>query len=123
MIDYLYLVGLFLFSFIVSTLLIRLAIPKLKANGIQKKILPESNSSRPFDPKSTGFWIGFCETLLIFILVCKGEFSALAIVIAAKEFVRKEKLEQNPSYYLLGTLVNLSVAVLFAVIAKSIVEF
>lgn len=121
MIDYLYLVGLFLFSFIVSTLLIRLAIPKLKSNGTQKKILPESSSSRPFDLKSTGLWIGFCETLLVFILVCKEEFSALAIIIGAKEFVRKEKLQQNPSYYLLGTLVNLSVAVLFAVIAKAVV--
>jgi hypothetical protein len=72
MIDLYYLFGLFILSFVVSTLLIRLGIPKLKSNGAQKEILPESRSSRPFDLKSTGFWIGFCETLLVFVLVCEG---------------------------------------------------
>ena len=62
-----------------------------------------------------------CETLLIFVLVYKDEFSALAIIIGAKEFVRKEKIQQNPSYYLLGTLINLSMAVLFSLIARAVV--
>ena len=85
----------------------------------EKAVLPESSKGSPlFDIKSTGFWIGFCETLLIFILVYKNEFSALAIIFAAKEFVRKEKIIENPSYYLLGTFVNVALAMLFAVLSQ-----
>jgi hypothetical protein len=120
MIDFLYLAGLFSLSFVISTLLIRLGIPRLVSGGAGGKTnpLPESVTSRPFDPKSVGFWIGLCETLLTFVLVCEGEYGALAIIIGAKEFVRREKLQEEPSYYLLGTLVNLCVAVLFALAAK-----
>lgn len=56
---------------------------------------------------------GFCETLLVFVFVYERDYGALAIIIAAKEFVRREKIQQNPSYYLLGTLINLSVALVF----------
>lgn len=122
MIDLVVVVGCFLVSFIIATLLIRLGIPHLDSNGKSGKILPESRSAKPFDPKSTGFWIGFCETLLVFVLVYREEFSALAIIIGAKEFVRKEKILENPSYYLLGTLINLSAAILFALAAKTIVD-
>jgi hypothetical protein len=121
MIDYLGLAGMVLASFCLSTLIIRLGIPRLSAGG-EKAPLPESRSRNPFDPKSTGFWIGLCETLLVFVLVGEGEFSALAIIFGAKEFVRKEKTQSNPSYYLLGTLVNLSFAVLFALTAKKVFE-
>jgi hypothetical protein len=120
MIDLLKIVILFLLSFVLSTLLIRRGIPRLKSDSSLTEPLPESTSSRLFDFRATGLWIGFCETLLVFVLVYKGEFSALAIIIGAKEFVRKEKIQQNPSYYLLGTLINLSVSVLFALVAKSL---
>jgi len=39
---------------------------------------------------------------------------------AAKEFVRREKIEKNPAYYLLGTLINLATAILFALLARSL---
>jgi hypothetical protein len=52
----------------------------------------------------TGFWIGFFEMLLIFVFVMLKEFSAIAIIFAAKEFVRKDKIADNPTYYLLGPL-------------------
>jgi len=114
MIDYLCLTGLFLFSFIVSTLLIRLAIPKLKANGIQEKTLPESSSFDRSIPSRLDSGLGSAKLCWSSLLCAKEEFNALAIIVGAKEFVRKEKLQQNPPCYLLGTLVNLSVAVLFA---------
>jgi hypothetical protein len=120
MIDLLKIVILFLLSFVLSTLLIRKGIPQLRSNSSPTEPLPESTSSQLFDVRATGLWIGFCETFLVFVLVYKGEFSALAIIIGAKEFVRKEKIQQNPSYYLLGTLINLSVSVLFALLAKSL---
>ena len=125
-------VGVFLASFVFSTLIIRLGIPRLSDGRLETKSkpedhpslhglkLPESASNAVFDLRSTGFWIGFCETFLIFVLVYAGAFNALAIIIGAKQFVRNEKIKENPSYYLLGTLVNLTVAVVSALIASSL---
>lgn len=122
MIDYVLIVGLFLCSFVVSTLLIRFGIPHLQSDGTQKEASVAASAPGPLGSKSTGFWIGFCETLLVFVLVYQVEYGALAIIIGAKEFVRREKIQEQPSYYLLGTLVNLSVAVLFALLAKALTE-
>ena len=116
-------VSMFVVSFIMSTFLIRWGIPKLKPETKPKEA-PLSESSIPdskspiFDYRATGFWIGFFETLLVFTFVYKGEYGALAIIIGAKQIVRKEKIAENPSYFLLGTLINVSVALIFALIAS-----
>lgn len=119
LIDFGILGGMLILSHVISTLIIRIGIPRLKSDGgtVKSEGLPESTKGRIFDFGSTGFWIGLCETLLIFILVSVGEYSALAIIIGVKQFVRNDKIQQNPSYYLLGTLCNLSVATLFALLA------
>ncbi len=122
--------GLFLLSFILSTVIIRRGIPRLN-DGSRDTLaarkdhpdligvkLPESSSNAIFDLRSTGFWIGFCETFLIFVLVYAEAFNALAIIIGAKQFVRSEKIAEHPSYYLLGTLANLAIAILFALLAS-----
>ena len=127
----------FLSSFVLSTWIIRACIPKLKAELVDTRTdtpgdalhvlltdgrLPESSQAgRIFDWASTGIWIGLCETFLIFILVFADAFSALAIIIGAKQFVRKENIRLVPSYYLLGTLANLCSAIAFALIAKLLV--
>ena len=120
-IDFAWLAGLFLASFIASTVIIRVGIPRLKSTSATPTEppgqLPDSSSTAIFDLRATGFWIGFCETF-----VYSGELSAMAIIIGAKEFVRNDKIQQNPSYYLLGTLANLVVAVLFAMIGRAIVS-
>ena len=95
-------------SMAVSTLAIQYGLRRLQ------KAEPAKESER----RNLGFWIGCFETVLIFVFVFHDEFSALAIIFAAKEFVRKEKILADPGYYLLGTLANLSIAVLFALIAK-----
>lgn len=118
-------------SFVLSTLIIRLGIPLLDdgkraatsasdPHPVLLGLLPESSSRAVFDFRSTGLWIGFCETLLIFVLVYAGAFSALAIIIGAKQFVRKEEIQERPSYYLLGTLVNLCIAVIFALVGHAV---
>ncbi len=134
--------GLFAAAFILSTIVIRVGVPRLSGDGLRSGLetksapdpdktlerlldggrLPESASSDIFDLRSTGFWIGFCETFLIFVLVFADAFNALAIIIGAKQFVRSEKIKTNPSYYLLGTLANLSIAILFALIARGLVQ-
>jgi len=83
--------------------------------GLRSFRAPDSASPR--GTPSLGFWIGFFETILIFILVFQDEFGALAIVFAAKELVQRDKISKDPGYYLLGTLANVSIACLFALLA------
>lgn len=104
------LIGLFfLLSLVLSSTLIRFGIPRL--TGSIDRII----SVWYMD---TGFWIGLCENLIIFIFVLHNEFSALAIIFGAKEFVRKDDIKQNPAYYLLGTLVNFGLALTIVELLK-----
>lgn len=106
----------FLFSLILSSILIRKGIPKLK-----KSITPES-AQRVALFKDIGFWIGFFEHVIIFIFVMNKEFSALAIIFGAKEFVRKDEIKANPAYYLLGTLINFGIALIMVEVLKEILK-
>jgi hypothetical protein len=109
-------ISFFLLSLILSSILIRKGIPKLK-----KSIAPESaQKARLF--RDLGFWIGFFEHVIIFVFVLNKEFSALAIIFGAKEFVRKDEIKANPAYYLLGTLINFGIALLMVEILKEILK-
>ncbi|MCX6251602.1 MAG: hypothetical protein NTX61_12715 [Bacteroidetes bacterium] len=44
----------------------------------------------------------------------------MAIIFGAKEFVRKEDIKANPAYYLLGTFINFSVAIVFVQIGREV---
>ncbi len=115
--------GGFIVSFMLTSWLIGWGIPKLDNDKQNQETPPESGSRKKlFDFKSTGFWIGYCETLLVFAFVYAEELGALAIIIGAKEFVRKENIQKDPSYYLLGTLINVSVALVLAVAAKTLIQ-
>lgn len=128
MIDILILGLLFLSSFILATLAIRLGIPIMRNRQRsdreeQTRLLPLPESAtggKVLDLASNGFWIGLFETFLVFVFVYEREYGALAIIIAAKEFVRRGKIEQEPSYYLLGTFVNLTTAMVFALLARKL---
>jgi hypothetical protein len=112
--------GLLIIAFLVSltfaSILVRKGIPRL-----DKSISPEKvNKAKLF--KDLGFWIGFFEHVIIFVLVMNKEFSALAIIFGAKELVRKEQIKTNPAYYLLGTLINFGVALVMAEIITEILK-
>jgi hypothetical protein len=100
----------FLLSILASTLVIRVGLRHLRhKDTIQETV-------KAFPP--SGFWIGFFETILVFVFVMEREYSGLAIIIAAKEFVRRTEIAKDPVYYLLGTLANIAIAILFALIAR-----
>ena len=103
----------FLLSLLLSTLLIRLFIilPQQKTASNPATSIIIGKKTKPV-LKDPGFWIGFFEHIIIFVFVTNKEFSALAIIFAAKAFVRKEDIAKNPAYYLLGTLINFGVALL-----------
>jgi hypothetical protein len=119
MIDILKAIATFIPAFLLATILIRRCIPLLKNEAGEPTGLPEgSTKDTTFDFRSTGFWIGFFETLLVYVFVYLGEIGALAIIIGAKEFVRKDNIRENPSYYLLGTFINVTLALFGALLAK-----
>ncbi len=114
----------FLASIVLTTLLMRKWIPTLDPTGGEEQPVPKDRTgpdNQPLTPttKSTGFWIGFFETMMVFAFVWAGDFGALAIIIGAKQFVRKEEIQKNPKYYLLGTLMNVSIALVLAQVAKA----
>jgi len=115
-------IGFAALSFVVSTLLIGGGIPHLRKKDCDEDVAATAKRRGPiFDWRSAGLWIGLCEVALVFPLVYYKQFGALAIIFGAKEYVRKEDIRKDPSHYLLGTLVNLSVAVLLALLAERIV--
>ncbi len=70
------------------------------------------------DFRDVGCWIGACEHFLIVTFVLVGEYTAIGLIFAAKELVRSEKVRERPSYYLLGTLLSISFAILFGMLAR-----
>lgn len=112
--DVLVTLSAFILSLLISTIIIDLGIVKPLMRR-KSEIFARTGEINPGNEKrSLGFWIGFFETIVIFSFVYAGEYEALALLIGAKEYVRKEKIRENASYYLLGTLINLAVAVCLA---------
>jgi len=50
------------------------------------------------------------------------EFGGLALIFGAKEFVRKEEIKRDPTYYLLGTVVNFAAALFILEIALIVIS-
>lgn len=82
--------------------------------GIMEKIGKEA--------RDTGFIIGKCENLLIFLFVLLNEFTALALLFAAKAIVRREDMSKNSLYFLAGSMVNVTYSIVVAVAVKAIAE-
>jgi hypothetical protein len=101
----------FLISLAISTAIIQLGLKKIRRTKVSK----ESHWV-------TGFLIGLFETMLIFVFIIEREYSALAIIVAAKQYVRKDSYKDDPEYYLLGTMSNLAIAVLLAIIARHLIR-
>lgn len=70
------------------------------------------------DFHDVGLWIGICEHFLIVTFVLMNEYTAIGLIFAAKEIVRSDKIREKPSYYLLGTLLSISFAILFGILTK-----
>lgn len=112
MIKYFIIIGLASFAFWLSSVILRRII--LYVN-------PSCAIRKGIDLRDIGLWIGLCEFVLILSFVFVEEYTAIAIIFAAKELVRAEDIKKNPSYYLLGTLLNVTLSILSAIIIKQIV--
>lgn len=68
--------------------------------------------------REIGTWIGLCEHFMIVSFVLVNEFTAIGLIFAAKELVRSDKIRERPSYYLLGTLLSTSFAIMFGLLTR-----
>lgn len=68
----------------------------------------------------TGAVIGKCENILIITFILSNEFTALAIIFAAKTLIRKDDIEKNSLFYLAGNMINVTYSIVFGVILKLI---
>jgi hypothetical protein len=101
----------FLLSVLVSTLFIRYAL-----SGLRRA--PDGSES--LEPLPTaGFWMGFFETIPTFVFVIEREYTAVAILMAAKLLMGRELITGRPVHFYVGTLCNFSIAILFAMIARA----
>lgn len=75
---------------------------------------------KDIEPKirKVGRWIGACEHFLIVSFVLMKEFTAIGLIFAAKEIVRSKEIGEKASYYLLGTLLSVSFAILFGLLTQ-----
>jgi hypothetical protein len=82
---------------------------------------PQLNIKRKIEWKEAGTWIGLCEFILILFFVILNEYTAIAVIFAAKELVRIEDIKKNPTYFLLGTLLNVTLSILSALSFKTFI--
>lgn len=75
---------------------------------------------RVFD---TGFVIGKCENILVYLMVWSGDLTALAVIFAAKAIVRQDDIKKDSLYYLAGSLINFTYSIIIALIFKHIAKF
>lgn len=74
------------------------------------------------EARDTGFIIGKCENLLIVLFVLFNEFTALALLFAAKAIVRREDMSKNSLYFLAGSMTNITYSIVVAVVTSAIIE-
>ena len=89
-----------------SGFVVRFIFKQISESAVMEKIGKEA--------RDTGFIIGKCENLLIFSFVLFGQFTALAIIFAAKAIVRHEDMSRNTLYFLAGTMINVTYSVFVA---------
>ncbi|MHA1258514.1 MAG: hypothetical protein ACTSSG_00740 [Candidatus Heimdallarchaeaceae archaeon] len=94
---------------------------KLSEEEVQEAVKEKETKEERCRRDKIGFIIGRCENILILTFVLLGEMTALIIIIGVKGLVRKEEIERKPGYYLVGTLLNLTISILISILVKVLV--
>jgi len=70
--------------------------------------------------RDVGLVVGKTENVLTLTLVLVGAYTALAVVFAAKNIVRRDDIEKNSLFYLAGTLVNFTYSVVAGIVLAAV---
>ncbi len=81
----------------------------------------ETQAHATDERRHLGSIIGKCENIIIVTLVLVRAETALALIFAAKALVRRQDIEQDPGYFLGGTLINFVWSLGIAVIARVLI--
>ena len=82
--------------------------------------------------RDTGFLVGKCENVLIMTFMLLHAYTALGLIFAAKGLVRREaaavggdaaQSAGRETYYVAGTLVNLTWSIIVALVLKLVLKF
>jgi hypothetical protein len=71
---------------------------------------------------AAGKIIGKCENILILSFILLEAYTALALVVTAKTLIRKDEIERNEMYFLVGTMTNVSYSVLVGFLTKLLIN-
>jgi hypothetical protein len=80
---------------------------------------PGENLKR--DRLAAGKIIGKCENIIILSFILMEAYTALALVVTAKTLIRKEEIERNEMFFLVGTLTNVSYSVFIGFIMRLLI--
>lgn len=78
--------------------------------------------------KSAGKWIGILERIIILSLVLVNQYSAIGFLVAAKSILRFKEINDNTEnknlveYYLIGTLLSISITLLVGIFVVYIIK-
>jgi len=70
---------------------------------------------------AAGTIIGKCENVIILSFILMEAYTALALVVTAKTLIRKDEIERNEMYFLVGTLTNVSYSVIIGFIMRLVI--
>ena len=102
---------------IVSSLLKKVAHKTLSEAAGEDK--PEEKLKK--DRLAAGKIIGKCENIIILSFILMEAYTALALVVTAKTLIRKDEIERNEMFFLVGTLTNVSYSVLIGFILRLVI--
>jgi hypothetical protein len=85
-------------------------------------VIPDKNKKGKPDVSA---WIGIFERVLIIIFITTGQFSAIGFLIAAKSVFRfndtREDGNKKAEYFLLGTLISFTLAIMIGLVIKYLI--
>lgn len=109
----------YLFTFWFTTLCFNKLILK---NGNQDINKDGKADEKDQNELSVGKIIGKCENVMVITFIIANEITGLALIFAAKNIVRADKIKENASFYLAGTLVNFTASLIIGYCLKILIN-
>ena len=83
---------------------------------------PEEPAHTTEERRRLGNVIGKCENIIVVTLILAGAETGLALIFTAKTLVRRQDIEQDPGYFLGGTLLNFVWSLIVAMLARVLIR-
>ncbi len=125
MINYIIILGAYLFLMLTSGRIIRIVLRSVAHQTLEKAaetdIKEDENEEAESKRRiSIGSIIGKCENLIVLTFILLQAYTALALVFTAKTIVRKEEIEKNSIFFLAGTMINVTYSIITGFVLKII---